>query len=278
MKVETVGEQILFSTLKIDAPPYVGTGFIVDHQWGELVGEFLVTNKHVVEGTSQGKLTFTKSDGSSPQLGQTSSVTFEGKHWNWIGHPSDEVDVAVLPLHTALQLLNERNMPAFIRSIPTDLFLDSATLERIDAVEDVLFVGYPSGLYDEVNNLPITRRGITATPIYIDHKNQPMFLIDASVFQGSSGSPVFLYNTGSWSERGNAVMGGTRCHFLGVLAQAYYRKNDGTLHFEQTPAAVKPVFQTNEMIDIGVVYKAECVVQTIEHLLELHGEIPLPQT
>jgi hypothetical protein len=44
--------------------------------------------------------------------------------------------------------------------------------------------------------LPISprffRRGMTATPPQLDYCGRPTFLIDASVFGGSSGSPVFL--------------------------------------------------------------------------------------
>ena len=80
MKVETLAEQLLFSTTRIEADPNVGTGFIVDHKWAEdKTGPFLVTNKHVVQGTKAGRLTFTISDNSSevqrPLMGKSTSVT-----------------------------------------------------------------------------------------------------------------------------------------------------------------------------------------------------------
>ena len=55
MKVETLAEQLLFATLRVEANPNVGTGFIVNHEWTEgKTGTFLITNKHVVEGTKEG--------------------------------------------------------------------------------------------------------------------------------------------------------------------------------------------------------------------------------
>ena len=35
MKVETLAEQLLFATLRIEATQSVGTGFIVQHEWGK---------------------------------------------------------------------------------------------------------------------------------------------------------------------------------------------------------------------------------------------------
>ena len=57
--------------------------------------------------------------------------------------------------------------------------------------EEIVFIGYPSGLRDEHNSTPLIRRGITASPIWNDFGNDPIFLIDAGVYPGSSGSPVF---------------------------------------------------------------------------------------
>lgn len=59
-------------------------------------------------------------------------------------------------------------------------------------MESVEFIGYPEGLYDSVNCLPIARRGMMATLGYIDYEGKPEFLIDATVLTGSSGSPVFM--------------------------------------------------------------------------------------
>ena len=55
-------------------------------------------------------------------------------------------------------------------------------------------LGCPSGLFDEVNNLPIARRGITATPLpTYSYNGKAEFLVDIACFPGSSGSPIFTY-------------------------------------------------------------------------------------
>ena len=280
MRVETAAEWILFTTIRIVTMSGVGTGAIVDHRWGDdLSGPFLITNKHVVGNTKSGKLTFNEAvlrGGRirGPELGKHVPVNLSEDAWNWTGHPSDDVDVTALPLGGLLDQLQEKGIHPYYRTIPTSTFPGPDAFEHMDAIEDILLVGYPNGIYDRTNNLPITRRGLTATPLYLDYEGKPMFLIDASVFPGSSGSPVFLYNSGSWSDRGKTLVAGNRVYLLGILASAFFRQSDGTLTFEEVPSTLKPTVMAQEMIDLGVVYKARTIVETINHLLLRYGEIP----
>lgn len=69
-------------------------------------------------------------------------------------------------------------------------------IKQMDAIEPITFIGYPNGIWDSTNLLPVARRGTTASPIEVDFEGSPRFLIDASVFGGSSGSPVFILNQG----------------------------------------------------------------------------------
>ena len=71
---------------------------------------------------------------------------------------------------------------------------DATALAKLNAVEEIMMIGYPNGLWDAKNNLPIVRRGITGTPAFVDYNDKPEFVIDAACFPGSSGSPVFIVN------------------------------------------------------------------------------------
>ena len=121
----------------------------------------------------------------------------------------------------------------------------------------------------------MARKGITATPPNLDYNGKPIFLIDASVFPGSSGSPVFLYNVGGWRSR-TALVAGDRVIFLGVLSSVFYRESDGAIELREVPTHVEPLVRTREMIDLGVVYKARTVKETINHLLHRYGELRPP--
>ena len=277
MKIETGAEQLLFSTLRIETPSSVGTGFIVQHPLKDGQGLCLVTNKHVIESTKEGRLTFTRlrleSGVAVPDLGQSEKVQLTGDEWKWTGHPSGDVDITAMPLVPLLDALGKAGKQVFFKSVPTNIIPDQKALEELDAVEEVLFIGYPNNVFDRVNNLPIYRKGITATHSCIDYENKPTFLVDASVFPGSSGSPVFIYNVGGWTGRHGMTVG-NRIMLLGVLSAVLYRQADGSLEFRDIPTAIKPVIHTQEMIDLGIVFKARTVVETIEHLIRQYGVSP----
>ena len=223
MKADTFDRQLLFATLRIEAQSNVGSGFIFRHHWAEdRSGPFLITNKHVVAGTREGRLTFTLTDQSNetggPSLGESTSATLGDNAWKWTGHPSANVDVAALPLAPVLNHLSEIGKTPYYRSIPPSMIPEQDSLEDLQAVEEVLFVGYPSGIYDQRNNLPIARNGITATPVFVDYEGKPIFLIDASVFHGSSGSPVFTWSPSTKIIR--SLSGRNSVFFLGILSSA----------------------------------------------------------
>src|SRR5262249_41828599 len=141
-------------------------------------------------------LTKAKADGS-PDFHQHLRVQVAG-FTGWIPHPDPDVDLTVLPCGNITEELARQGNPVFFRSIDASLILTQDELRALTPVEDVLVLGYPVGLSDTVNNMPVVRRGITATPPYLDFEGKKQFLVDAPIFHGSSGSPVFLFNRGAW--------------------------------------------------------------------------------
>lgn len=79
-------------------------------------------------------------------------------------------------------------------------------------------VGFPNGLMDEQNNLPIMRKGILATPFYADHNGQKNFVIDIAAFGGSSGSPIFAYFESIKPTKDGDLFGqGGSVYLIGIL-------------------------------------------------------------
>lgn len=275
MQITTPAEQLLFSTVLIQTKGQdpsdkgAGTAFIFAYSNEEGVIVSLVTNKHVINGARRGTFFFTKRAGDQPAIGERYDVEIDNFEDAWHGHSDPEVDIAVMPLSPLLdRIRNESGVEVFIRSLSHEMIPSQEQLEELDALEEVIFVGYPSAIYDTVNLMPVFRRGTTATPLQVDYDGRPIFLIDASVFPGSSGSPVVIYNLGGYSGKHGFTVG-TRLFLLGIILQVMFQEEEGTIDFAAIPTSIEPVVRTRQMIDIGVVYKARLIVEAVEQGLSL---------
>lgn len=274
MQVDTPFKHMLFTTVnvKVDKPaPSSGTGFLFNASRGGQELPVLVTNKHVVEAATLGGIQLIGSDdgGATPKLGHPVEVRYQGFADVFTSHPDPNVDVVAMFFGPTLNQLTAAGRGVFIRVIDSDLCPKPAQLRDLDAVETVTFIGYPNGLYDRANYTPIVRQGITATPIELDWSGTPCFLIDASVFPGSSGSPVFLVQQGMYREGNSTVLGGgVRIFFLGVVSAVMVQADTGAL---VTATSGNPIVAFKQIIDLGIVYKWRAVEETIDALCCEHG-------
>lgn len=137
----------------------------------------------------------------------------------------------------------------------------SDELKELDVVEDVLMVGYPSRNWDEANNQPIFRKGITATHPFLNFNGKKEFYIDAGVFSGSSGSPVVLFNRGGYTTKhGEYRTGETRIKLLGVFNKGSLSTDDVevTIYKNDKPYLYGDAETPN---GLGVVIKAERILE-----------------
>ncbi len=276
MQAKSIAEQLLFTTVRVETagPRHagVGTAFIIQvpREGGDVLA--LVTNKHVIAGADQCTLTLTLADESGdPSLGRTYSLSLPDVTRFFVGHRDDDIDVAAAPFVPILEELQRKGIRPFFRAVPSELIPAPSITDGLDAIEDVVFLGYPNGMWDAVNNLPIVRRGTTATPITVDFLGQRQFLIDASVFPGSSGSPVFLYNTGMYAQKGGGTVVGGRLHFLGIVSSVYFRREEGSIELRPVPTVDSAVSVTREMIDLGLVIKAQPILETVQQMIERYS-------
>lgn len=281
MQVRTIAEQLFFSTVRIDTVSMdgtlgSGTGFVFVYEVANLKYPFIVTNKHVVMGMKQGALTFIKSDGKLPKLGDSFRGVLEDWPQRWFGHPSPDIDIAVCPLGPIEKFIEQNHgFGLFYRYVTNDTIPTDEQVNGLDAVESVAFIGYPNGIWDSKNYLPIARRGTTATPIGVDFEGTPRFLIDASVFGGSSGSPVFVHDQGLWLNSGKGlVIGPPRFMFVGVIAAVFFRTSLNEIVPVPIPTQIKPMARQEEMIDLGVVFKSRTVIEAVEAYFKAIGHDP----
>jgi hypothetical protein len=288
MQVKTIAEQLFFTTVRIDTinangGQGSGTGFFFSHTIGNQNYPFIVTNKHVVMGMREGALSFLQRRDSLPTLGNGFRLRVDEWAKAWFGHPSPDIDIAVCPFAPIeAQLKQNHNIDLFYRYVSSATIPTPQQVAELDAVEMVTFVGYPNGIWDSKNMLPVARRGTTASPIEVDFEGTPRFLVDASVFGGSSGSPVFILNQGTYAMKDGSIAIGSRFYFVGVIAAVFFRTQLNQIIAVPIPTQVQPMAQEQEMIDLGIVFKARTVVETVEAFLKaqnvsISSSAPLPE-
>ena len=221
----SLSEQITLSTVRIetqsaDGATQSGTGFFFNFlkdQNGHAIPA-IVTNKHVIKGAIRGRIYLNRADGDGKYVvGSFEPVILQDGEKNWILHPDENVDLAILPIGPFLNEQLKAGKKFFYMPLDESLIPTEADNQEFTAIEDIVMVGYPDGIWDDRNNRPIVRRGITATEPSLDYGGKKEFLIDAACFPGSSGSPVLLFNQGSYPSRSGTLNIGTRIKFLGIL-------------------------------------------------------------
>ena len=268
METLSILEQLCFCTTRIETEDsnrnkYSGTGFFFNLTVDDGIVPLLITNKHVVQGMEKGEFRMTMSSPEGDPL-YRNHIQFtwrEGFEYNWIFHPNPDVDLCVLPIAPVFG--QEHNL--FLRTLEGRLIPAQSDLESLDAIEEVLMIGYPNGLWDSINNMPIVRRGITATPVYLNYEGKKEFVIDAACFPGSSGSPVLICNTGGYTDKkGNLKWGKSRVMFLGILYGGPQLTVAGEIKVVTIPhVQQKAVSISSIPNNLGFIIKSECILDFI---------------
>jgi hypothetical protein len=230
-------EQIMYATVLLSFPGVnspdelkVGTGFFFAffEQNSGLATPAIVSNWHVFDGADKCYFQLIAKDADGkPEFRKNHYIEVNDLHKKVIRHP--DADLAILPAVSFLDELKMKGKEAFFFCLDQKIIPTEGQLKSLDAIESVITVGYPEAIWDNVNNLPIAHRGITATPPYVDYQGRPEFLVDFATLPGSSGSPMFLFDQGFWAVKGGGInIGGQRIYLLGVVDQ-WFRQKTGEL-------------------------------------------------
>lgn len=258
----SVSEIVMFSSLQVimldndKRPIGCASGFLAAFGAdGDSFIPTLVTNRHVLGRCPYIALIFTlkKPDGL-PDIGKTKTVIISTE--SCILHPNDQIDLAVLPLEHTISQMKASGTPLFCPCIDTRRIPTPDEWQSFDAIEQVVMTGFPKGLRDTANNLPITRHGFTATHPALNYQGKPAFLVDMPCFAGCSGSPVYLVGNRVY-QAGNQhkPIGTDRFYLLGVQYAIPSVKDTGELKNAPEPMeGAAPVMQLH--LDLGCVVKS----------------------
>ena len=238
MREMDLSEQITYSTVLIKAVNkdnicyQTGTGFIMilcQNKETKNNVKVLITNKHVIDGSDSTELELCQEDDDGNPI-DTKTIVFRFKSSLWISHPDPLVDLCCIPIDTICynnQSVHSRcGGSCFVNFLSFDLIPSQEQLKTLFAFEEIIMIGYPTGLSDEYNHKPIVRRGITASHPLKDYRGKKEVLLDVAMFQGSSGSPVFIFNPCCFSTNNNRFNYGKRLYLLGVAYREFITPNE----------------------------------------------------
>lgn len=266
----SIYEQLAFCTARIETEDfsgnsYSGTGFFFMLNIKGQNVPLLVTNKHVVRGMKKGKFLCTVADeNGNPDYSNHFVFNVENEFERmWTFHPQDDVDLCALAIAPLVRAASIQGKNLFYRTLEESFIPNSTTLKDLDAVEEVVMIGYPNGLWDQVNNMPIIRRGITATNVTLDYNGKKEFLIDAACFPGSSGSPVLICNVGGYTSKfGSLNWGKSRVFLLGILYAGPQMRVTGDLQLITVPENQQKTVSVSQIPNnLGFIIKAERLLE-----------------
>lgn len=254
MAGRTFEQEISYITARIesyarDGKGTVGTGFIYSFPVKDRPGKvmkLLISNKHVFidrKGEVRIKLNKRAEGEDEPSYGISAEVSYKDYEAFYFEHPDKDVDLACVNV-SSLDKVN-----AFYMNLQDD-FLEDLNYEHVAPGTGVLFVGYPNNIYDVQNNLPLIRNGTIASMPEIDFNGKGQIVIDAQVFPGSSGSPVF-------------VLSDSRYLLLGVVSETIIRHSK-----LQTLPANHSNEGVEQILGLGIVIKQRHVRELIDYATE----------
>lgn len=186
----------------------LGSGILVADQKGH---GCLLTAKHMVLDPDTGafptqiSMRLPKTEPSNQvDLGVVVPLVVNGINvWRTTRDPSD---LAIIPLPDLSKYKNIHAVGLQDFGVSDDIFQGAS----------VIVLGYPGILGEAYQTAPVARGGIIAWTNPDDPLKKP-FLVDANIFGGNSGGPVFRLRNG-FDKHGNIILGGGVA-FIGIVSQ-----------------------------------------------------------
>jgi hypothetical protein len=228
MRSLRLSEKIIYCTVRLKCQSsnetIFGTGFIFKFfRNKENSYPVIVTNKHIVKEAANITFYLNRADANNwpihvDPIEIPLSLELQKQI---IYHPKTDIDIAILPIGNIINKSLEYGDRPFYTAIDYTTIPKGEKWDELHALEDVLVIGYPNNLEDDVNKLPISVIGNTATHPSIDFYGRKEFLINANLYHGSSGSPVFLLDDDFYGKSRQFQEGDDKVKLLGVLYGGY---------------------------------------------------------
>lgn len=253
---------------KDGAEPFsVGTGFYykVQHPETSQAKLLILTNKHVVKGADYIRFVHSYADSLENldehhqpvgRVDKSEQLPIAPFVWN---HPDPDIDLCAIDVTIVMAPLLGSGKKLRSMVLDSSWMIGDEGKKHVRDIEQVLVVGYPRGLWDHHNNMPISRIGNTATHPFANYQNKRDFLIDVAAFQGSSGSPVFSYEAPMFRQPDGAYTPGTKVNLIGVVWGVIESSVEGDLKVMEIPSALKHVPVINTSLNLALALHADAI-------------------
>lgn len=265
---DSISEKMMYATLRLYDPvrKSSATGFIYTFEVNGIQLHGLITNRHFAEGVKDlSELDFTKQ--TLDQRIQTrlhvdaDEIVDVDMVVSWVLHSKE--DLAFTNLKNVFENVKLKSGKGVVFAPIIEAYVPTQErLEKLSAIEDVIMVGYPNGLYDEIHNFPIFRKGITSSHPSVDHNGKKHGLVDMACLPGSSGSPIFILNEGSYNNKSGGLVVGTRFIFLGIqnsmpvrTSLSLYKKTTNSITGETTYSKTDD-YAVSDDLNLGMYIKS----------------------
>ncbi|MGD0950871.1 MAG: serine protease [Methanotrichaceae archaeon] len=241
---------------------WIGTGFLVgrlfetDQNGIKQYHTFLVTNKHVLTDRKNIIARFNPepSSGNTAKDYTIELVDAKGKSL-WIGHPHNDVDVAVIYINPTVLRSDGRKFACF-QADESILSIKGMAEAGISEGDFIYALGFPLGIVGPEMQYVIARSGIVARISDTLEGKTKDFIADISNYPGNSGSPVI-------SKPANEYLDGTKCLYgsrlLGIL-HSYIPYTDVAVSTQTG----RPRITFEENSGLALVTPTDYITETIE--------------
>jgi hypothetical protein len=251
-----------------------GTGFFYNEN--TTANEtFLVTNYHVVTGKSP--------EEEMPNTGNFIEFNVRGdkntQHYYNVKLPLYEMngipvwkESKKFPLADVVAIHLPKNVDRFVGSILSKKEIDSDV--KVSVGSRVVVIGYPGGLFDEKNMLPIWKNGRIASEPNVDFNGLPNIIIDITSYGGMSGAPVLIHSTGAYetpdiiegNKRRFGMSYGAIPKLIGVFSDKYVSEVKLPLFDENKKEQIASfsVF-IDDSLGLGVIWKSIVIEDIVDN-------------
>lgn len=265
-----------YTVVKIEGESYQhpgmissGTGFLyrIDTSSGPILT--IATNKHVIDGLDHLRFHMPLADANGKRiLGPADLKIVATANYPIFRHPDPDVDLALVAAGPIIDAMAKEGKTPYYLHLSKANFPPLWLSKKLSAFTNVIMIGFPNGLMDTANNLPISRRGILSTHYYADYNGSKNFVVDIAAFGGSSGSPVFAHFDGMSPTIDGWALGQTAVYLIGVLHSGPTLSAQGDVVPAPIPTS-RQISKTSLMMHLGYCAKVE-LLKDFDPLVEAH--------